>query len=60
MFSAGGALLIFTSLSFAGVNTLAAPAALLTVAVCGFLASAFLYLAFSPPAGYLRWVEQGA
>ena len=38
---------------------MSAPVALFTAALCGFLASLFLYLAFLPPAAYLRWLERG-
>ena len=58
--SAGTALVIFTLLLSAGVNHLTAPVALFTAAVCGLLASVFLYLAFLPPAAYLRWLGGGA
>jgi hypothetical protein len=47
---------IFTLLLLAGVNHLKAPVALFTAAVCGLMASVFLYLAFLPPAAYLRWL----
>jgi len=57
--AAGTALVIFTLLSLAEVNYLAAPVALFTVAACGLLVSLFLYLAFLPPAAYLRWLARG-
>lgn len=58
--SAGVALVILTLLRLADVNYMSAPVALLTAAVCGLLASVFLYLAFLPPAAYLRWLYRGA
>jgi hypothetical protein len=58
--SAGAALVILNLLPLANVNHLSAPVALFTTAACGFLASVFLYLAFLPPAAYLRWIERGA
>lgn len=58
--SAGAALLIMTVLRLLDVNYLSAPVALFTAAVCGSLASGFLYLAFMPPAAYLRWLDRGA
>jgi hypothetical protein len=54
--SAGTALVIFTLLPLANLNPLTAPVALFTAAACGFLVSVFLYLAFLPPAAYLRWL----
>jgi hypothetical protein len=57
--SAGGALVILTLLRLAEVNYMSAPVALFTAAVCGFLASVCLYLAFLPPAAYLRWLDRG-
>lgn len=57
--SAGTALVILTLLRLADVNYMNAPVALFTAALCGFLASLFLYLAFLPPAAYLRWLEPG-
>jgi hypothetical protein len=56
--SAGAALVIFTLLRLADVNYMSAPVALFTAAVCGLLASVFLYLAFLPPAAYLRWLDR--
>ena len=58
--SAGTALVILTLLPLANVNHLNAPVALFTAALCGFLASVFLYLAFLPPAAYLRWLERSS
>ena len=42
------------------VNYLSAPFALSITAGCGLAVSLFLYLAFLPPAAYLRWIERGA
>jgi uncharacterized protein with PQ loop repeat len=56
--SAGAALVILTLLRLADVNYMSAPVALFTAASCGFLASLFLYLAFLPPAAYLRWIKR--
>jgi hypothetical protein len=58
--AAGAALVILTLLRLADVNYMSAPVALFTAAACGLLASLFLYLAFLPPAAYLRWLERGA
>lgn len=58
--AAGAALVILTLLPLANVNHLNAPVALFTAALCGFLASVFLYLAFLPPAAYLRWLERSS
>jgi hypothetical protein len=58
--TAGAALLIMTVLRLLDVNYMSAPVALFTAAVCGFLASGFLCLAFMPPTAYLRWVERRA
>ena len=38
------------------LDGVSAPVALFTAAICGLLASVFLYLAFLPPAAYLRWL----
>jgi hypothetical protein len=57
--SAGAALVILTLLRLADVNYMSAPVALFTAAGCGLLASVFLYLAFLPPAAYLRWLDRG-
>jgi hypothetical protein len=57
--SAGVALVILTLLRLADINYMSAPVALFTAAVCGLLASVFLYLAFLPPAAYLRWLGRG-
>jgi hypothetical protein len=57
--TAGAALVILTLLRLADVNYMSAPVALFTAAVCGLLASLFLYLAFLPPAAYLRWLRSG-
>jgi hypothetical protein len=57
--AAGAALMILTLLRLADVNYMSAPVALFTAAVCGLLASVFLYLAFLPPAAYLRWIDRG-
>jgi hypothetical protein len=58
--SAGAALVIITLLRLADVNYMSAPIALFTASGCGCLASAFLYLAFLPPAAYLRWLDRRA
>jgi hypothetical protein len=58
--SAGAALVILTLLRLGDVNYMSAPVALFTAATCGLLASAFLYLAFLPPAAYLRWLRSGS
>jgi hypothetical protein len=58
--SAGAALVILTLLRLMDVNYMNAPVALFTAAACGFLASVCLYLAFLPPAAYLRWLDRGA
>ena len=55
--SAASALLGITALRLLDINYMSAPGALLLIASCGFLASAFLTLAFLPPAAYLRWLE---
>jgi hypothetical protein len=57
--SASAALVILTLLRLADVNYMSAPVALFTAAVCGLLASLFLYLAFLPPAAYLRRIDRG-
>jgi hypothetical protein len=57
--AAGSALVIFTLLLMANVNHLHAPVALFTAGGCGLLVSVFLYLAFLPPAAYLRWLDRG-
>jgi hypothetical protein len=57
--SAGAALVILTLLRLMDVNYMNAPVALFTAAACGFLASVCLYLAFLPPAAYLRWLDRG-
>jgi hypothetical protein len=57
--SAGAALVILTLLRLADVNYMSAPVALFTAAACGLLGSLFLYLAFLPPAAYLRWLDRG-
>jgi hypothetical protein len=54
--SAGAALVILTLLRLADVNYMSAPVA---AAACGLLGSLFLYLAFLPPAAYLRWLDRG-
>jgi hypothetical protein len=58
--SAGTALVIVTLLRLMDVNYMSAPVALFTTAGCGFLVSVFLYLAFLPPAAYLRWFERAS
>ncbi len=58
--SAGAALLIMTALRLLDVNYMSAPVALFTAAGCGLAASGFLYLAFMPPAAYLRWLDRRA
>jgi hypothetical protein len=56
--SAAAALVTITLLRLLDV-TYSAPIALFTAAVCGLVASSSLYLAFLPPAAYLRWLERG-
>lgn len=57
--AAGAALVILTLLRLADVNYMNAPVALFTAAICGLLASVLLYLAFLPPAAYMRWLRSG-
>jgi hypothetical protein len=56
--SAGVALVTITLLRLLDV-TYSAPVALFTAAACGLVASVCLYLAFLPPAAYLRWLDHG-
>jgi hypothetical protein len=41
-------------------GNLSSPASQLVVGLCGLASSAVLYLAFLPPAAYVRWVRQSA
>ena len=58
--SAGGALVVIILLRLMDVNYMSAPVVLFTAAACGFLGSVCLYLAFLPPAAYLRWLDRSA
>jgi len=58
--SAGAALVNITLLRLMDVNYMSAPVALFIAAGCGFLVSVFLYLAFVPPAAYLRWLKRAS
>jgi hypothetical protein len=48
---------LVTQLGGGDANT---PAQHLVVGICGLASSIFLYFAFLPPAGYVRWVRQNA
>ena len=43
-------------LSFAGIDLPASPLGAMTVGILGLVSAASVWLAFLPPAAYLRWV----
>ena len=48
------------ALSFAGIDLPASPMGAMTIGILGLVSAASAWLAFLPPAAYLRWVEARA